>query len=170
MTVATMPLPRSCWLSAQLSAMTAISWSPSTIVPFSSTMMHPVRIAIERDADIGAHLVDLLLQRDRAGGAAIEIDVGAVRLVADRDDLGAELPEHGRRHLIGSAIGAIDGDPQALQRHVARQRALGMFDIAVDARRRRAWRGRYRRIWQAAPFRSFSSRSSISASMSSDSL
>src|SRR4051812_42380561 len=34
-----------------------------------------VGIAIERDADIGAHLVDLLLQGDRAGRATIQIDI-----------------------------------------------------------------------------------------------
>ena len=34
------------------------------------------------------------------------------------------------RDLVGGAIGAIDDDPQAVERNVARQRALGEFDVA----------------------------------------
>ena len=41
------------------SAISAMSWSPSMMWPFSSTMHDAVGVAVERDADIGAHLADL---------------------------------------------------------------------------------------------------------------
>ena len=53
---------------------------------------HAVGVAIERDADIGAHLHHLAAQRLRRGGAAILVDVEAVGFDADGEDLGAELP------------------------------------------------------------------------------
>jgi len=51
----------------------------------------PVGIAVERDADVGPELADLVLQLVGRGRAAIVVDVEAVRLDADGDDLGAEL-------------------------------------------------------------------------------
>ena len=63
--------------------------------------------------------------------AAFLVDVEAVGLVVDGDDLGAEFPQRFWRHLVAGAIGAIDDDAQARQRHGARQRALGEFDVAV---------------------------------------
>ena len=92
---------------------------------------HPVRVAVQRDADVGAHLVHLPGHRHRVGGAAFLVDVEAVGLVVDGDDLGAQLPERGGRHLVAGAVGAVDNDPQARQRHGARQRPLGELDIAV---------------------------------------
>ena len=92
---------------------------------------HAVGVAIERDADIGAHFMHLLRQSRRMRRTAFLVDVEAVRLVVDGDDLGAEFPQRRRRDLVGGAIGAIDDDAQARQRHGARQRALGEFDIAV---------------------------------------
>ena len=92
---------------------------------------HPVGIAVERDADVGAYLVDLVDQRRRGGRADVAVDVEAVRLDADGEDLGAQLPQRLGRHLVGGAIGAIDDDAQAVERQVARQRALGELDIAV---------------------------------------
>ena len=90
-----------------------------------------VGIAIERDADVGAHFAHLAAQRFRRGRAAFLVDVEAVRLDADRDDVGAELPQRFRHHLVGGAVGAIDHHAQAVEDEVARQRALGEFDIAV---------------------------------------
>ncbi|CAM5208428.1 hypothetical protein BTHI11S_03433 [Bosea thiooxidans] len=96
-----------------------------------------VGVAIERDADIGAQLADLGDERLRMGRADLMVDVEAVRIDADGDDLGAELPERLRSHLVGGAIGAIEHDAQAFQAQVPRQRPLGEFDIArigaVDA-------------------------------------
>ena len=77
---------------------------------------HAVGVAVERDADIGAHLAHLAAERLRRGRAAVAIDVEAVGLDADRDDLGAELPQRLRRHLVGGAVGAVDHDAQAFER------------------------------------------------------
>src|SRR5690606_29333217 len=87
--------------------------------------------AIEGNADIGAHFADLGGKRLGRRRADITIDVEPVRFDADRDDLGAEFPKGRRRHLVAGAIGAIDDDAQAVEREIARQRALGEFDIAV---------------------------------------
>src|SRR5580693_5773336 len=54
-----------------------------------------------------------------------------LRFSADRYDFGAELPQRVGRHPIGGAVGAIDDHTQAFQRQVARQGALGEFDVAV---------------------------------------
>ena len=43
-----------------------------------------VGVAVERDADIGAHLAHLADQRLRRGRADVAIDVEAVRIDADR--------------------------------------------------------------------------------------
>ena len=59
------------------------------------------------------------------------IDVEAVRLDVDGDDLGAEFPQRRRRDLVAGAIGAIHDDSQARQRHRAGQRALGELDVAI---------------------------------------
>ena len=47
------------------------------------------------------------------------------------DDLGAEFPQRLRRDLVGGAVGAVDDDAEAFERQIARQRALGEFDVAV---------------------------------------
>ena len=51
---------------------------------------HPVGVAVERDADIGAHFADLAAERLGRGRAAVAVDVEAVRFDADRHDVGAE--------------------------------------------------------------------------------
>ncbi|MNI13936.1 hypothetical protein D3C73_671850 [compost metagenome] len=93
---------------------------------------HTVRIAIQGDTDIGAHFMHLLLQRFRAGRSAAEIDVGAIRLVADRHDISAKLPKSQRSDLVSRTVGAIDGDAKTMKRHVTRQCAFGLLDIAID--------------------------------------
>ena len=117
--------------SWKLSAITASSWSPSTRWPRSSAMMHAVGVAVERDADVGAHLRDLGAERLRRGRAAFAVDVEAVGLDPDRDHVGAELPQRLRHHPVGGAVGAIDHDAQPVETERARQRALGEFDVAV---------------------------------------
>ena len=92
---------------------------------------HAVGVAVERDADIGAHLAHLAAERIGRRRAAVAVDVEAVRLDADGDDVGAQLPQRLGRHPVGGAVGAIDDDAQAFERQIARQRALGELDIAV---------------------------------------
>ncbi len=90
-----------------------------------------VGVAVERDADVGAHFAHLGDQRLRLGRAALVVDVAAVRLDADLDDLGAQLPQRLGRHLVAGAVGAIDDDAQTVEAQVLRQRALGELDIAL---------------------------------------
>ena len=62
----------------------AMTTSPSTIWPFSSMTMSAIRVAVERDADLGAaldHLGAHVVGVERAG---LLVDVDAVRLHADR--------------------------------------------------------------------------------------
>ena len=47
------------------------------------------------------------------------------------NDVGAQFPQRFRHHLVGRAVGAIDHHAQAVEREIARQRALGEFDVAV---------------------------------------
>ena len=90
-----------------------------------------VGIAVERDANIGAHLAHLAAERFGRGRTAIVVDVEAIRLDADRHHVGAKLPQRIGRDPVGGAVGAVDDDAQAFERQVARQRAFGEFDIAV---------------------------------------
>jgi hypothetical protein len=48
-----------------------MSWSPSTICALLVDDDDAVGVAIERDADVGAHFVHLLLQRRRDGSSRI---------------------------------------------------------------------------------------------------
>jgi hypothetical protein len=74
---------------------------------------HAVGISVERDADVGAHLPDLARQGVRSGRADVLVDVVAVRVDADGDDFGAELPQRLRGDAVGGAVGAVDDDAQA---------------------------------------------------------
>ncbi len=50
---------------------------------------HAIAVAVERDADVVAELDDRALQQREVGGAAADVDVLAVRRIADRVHLGA---------------------------------------------------------------------------------
>ena len=115
----------------QLSAITASNLVAVDDPPALVDDQHPVGVAVERDADIGAHFLDLLAERRRFGRAAFVVDVEAVRLDADRDHFGVEFLQRLRRDLVGRAIGAVDDDAQTLKREILRQRALGELDIAI---------------------------------------
>ena len=115
----------------QLSAMTAMQLVAVDQMAALVGNHHAVGIAVERDPDVGAHLQHLADERLRRRRAAILVDVEAVGLDADRDHLGAELPQRGGNDPIGRAVGAIDDDAQAVEREVARQRTFGEFDVAV---------------------------------------
>ena len=64
------------------------------------------------------------------GRAAVRVDVQAVGLDADCADLCAQFIEGGRGDLVAGAVGAIDGDPQALQAQALGEAGLGDLDIA----------------------------------------
>ena len=92
---------------------------------------HAIRVAIERNTDIGAHFVHLLGEGGRVGRPAFLVDVETVRLVVDGNDLGAQFPQCERSHLVSCPVRAIDDDAQTGQGHRAGHRALGEFDVAV---------------------------------------
>ncbi len=90
-----------------------------------------IGVAVERDADVGAHLPHLARQRFRRGRSALLVDVEAVRLDADREHLGAELPQGRGRDLVGGTVGAVDHHPQSVELDRLGQRALGELDVAI---------------------------------------
>ena len=90
-----------------------------------------IGVAVERDADIRAHLANFSAQRVGRRRAAVVVDVETVRFDTDRDHVGAEFPQRLGRHAIGGAVGAIDDDAQAVEREIARHGALGEFDVTV---------------------------------------
>src|SRR6478752_4696678 len=111
-TVATMPGLERRPSSFQLCAITASNWSPSTTWPRSSTRM----------------------TRSASPSSAMPMSARisrTLRLDADGDDVGTQLPQRFRHHLVGRAVGAIDYHPQTIEREFARQRAFGEFDVAV---------------------------------------
>ena len=71
MTVATTPPPASRPAWCQDSAISAMIWSPSTIVAVLVDDDHAVGVAVERDADVGAHFVHLLRQARPDGSSRI---------------------------------------------------------------------------------------------------
>src|SRR3546814_15657230 len=75
----------------------------------------------------------LLLHVARSGGAAVAIDVGAVRIDADRHDLGAEFVEHGRRDTVGRPMGTVDHDLETVQAKTAREAMLDELDVTSGA-------------------------------------
>ena len=89
-----------------------------------------VGVAIERDADVGAIVVHRIDHGAGVGGADLAVDVEAVGLVADREDLGAEFIERLGRDLVGGAVGAIDHHAQAGEAQLAREGRFDDLDIA----------------------------------------
>ena len=90
-----------------------------------------IGVAVEGNADVGAHFTHFAAQRVGCRRTAFAVDIEAVGLDADRDDVGAQFPERVRCHPVTSAVSAIDHDAQAFEREVARQRSLGEFNVAV---------------------------------------
>ena len=85
--------------------------SPSTTSPVLVDGHAAVGVAVEREADVGAALGHDGGQLDGCGGAAIEVDVGAVGLVEADVDHGAGRGEDRRRDSAAGAVGAIDHHP-----------------------------------------------------------
>ena len=65
------------------------------------------------------------------GRAAMTIDVEPVGGHANGHHVSAQLPENGRRHLVGGAMGAIDDDLESLERAALGEGALCELDIAA---------------------------------------
>ena len=91
----------------------------------------PVGVAVERDAEVGAVGEDVGAEIFRVGRAAVAVDVGAVGVAADPDDVGAQLTQRGGRDLVGGAVRAIDDDLEAVEAQAAWEGRLGRFDVAA---------------------------------------
>ncbi len=76
-------------------------------------------------------LLHLCGERLRRGRSHVAIDVEAVGIDAEREDLGAKLLQGHRRRFVGGTVGAIHHHPQALEAHLPGERALGRLDIAL---------------------------------------
>ena len=87
--------------------------------------LHAIAVAVEGDAEVGAALAHGRLQQAQVGRAAAGVDVEAVRLRADRDDIGAEIGEHARGDMVGRAMGAVEHDPAPAQIQARRGGILG---------------------------------------------
>ena len=92
-----------------------------------------VGVAVIGDARIRAVLDDRRGQRAECGGAAAVVDVQAVRLVADGDDLRARQAQRLRREAVSRAVRAVGHDPQARQRRlrVVRQRGQQVVQVSL---------------------------------------
>ena len=132
------PPPRSSPRARRPSAISAISWSPSIDLALLVDDDQPVGVAVERDADVRRRSRrPFPAAALRCGRAAAVVDVDAVGRDADRDDLGAQLPQGRGRDLIGRAIGAIDDDLEPVEPQMLGKGRLGEVDVAparvVDA-------------------------------------
>ena len=74
---------------------------------------HPVGVAVEGDAQVGAPLDHVGLQVAGVGGPAAVVDVDAVGRPVDHVDLDAQAAQDVGRHRGGRAVGAVDHRPQA---------------------------------------------------------
>src|SRR5438034_973653 len=98
-----------------------------------------VAVAVQSDPQIGGLIFHLAYQAVGRSGARSLVDIEAVGLDADRDDVGAELMENVRRDVVGRAMRAVDDDLHALQVELRREGGFAELDIApagiVDAAR-----------------------------------
>ena len=91
---------------------------------------HAVGIPVKRDTDVRPHFPDFLDEGSRRGRTDIAVDIEAIRLDPDRNDVGAQFPQGFGGDPISGAIGAIDDDSQTVERKIAHQGTFGEFDIA----------------------------------------
>ena len=82
----------------------------------------PVTVAIQRNTDIGPHARHGQLQQLRRHGPAAIVDIAAIGRAAHGHDLGTQVRQHPRAHLVGGAVGAVDHDLHARKIHAAGHR------------------------------------------------
>ena len=85
---------------------------------------HAVGVAVVRDAQVRLVLDDLAAKMFRMHGAAILVDVHAVRVVAVDDDFRAQFAQDAGRGFVGRAVRAIHDDAQAFERQISREEVL----------------------------------------------
>ena len=133
----TTPPPLSLSLFDQLLAIRARIWSPSMMRPCSSAIT--TRSASPSSAMPKSARTSRTLSHIACG--AVEPQSRLMLVPSGVTPIGTmsapSSHRHLGRHLVGRAIGAIDHDAQAVQPEIAREGALGEFDIArlavVDA-------------------------------------
>ena len=84
--------------------------SPSTIAAAVVDEDRAIAVAVERDAHVAAALDDGPREPLGMRRAAVEVDVAAVRLVADDDGLEAEAANSRGATVRRRAVGAVDGE------------------------------------------------------------
>ena len=104
---------------------------------FLVDQVDPVGVAVQADPQVRPlrqNRVDAGLRRGRA---AARVDVGAVRIGADADHLGAQFPDQLRPDAVRRAVGGIDDHAQPVQAQPARKGVLDELHVAfarpVDA-------------------------------------
>ena len=123
--VSSVSLPRSFIDTARIAMMR----SPSMIVAVGVDREAAVGVAVVGDAEVGAVLEHGGLQLVEVGRADAVVDVHAVGVGADDDDLGAGVREGLGRDARGGAVGAVEHDLDAVE--AVRQRAEQVHDVAV---------------------------------------
>ena len=88
-----------------------------------------VRVPVEGQTYVRAQLPHQLAQPLGVGGAAVLVDVGAVRLMVVGGYLRAQLLQHRRGHLVAGALGAVHHNVQPVQAHAGG--LLGKVDVAA---------------------------------------
>ncbi|CNT63955.1 Uncharacterised protein [Salmonella enterica subsp. enterica serovar Bovismorbificans] len=90
----------------------------------------PVAVAVKRDAEFRLLRQHARLQRAHVGRAHFFVNVDAVWLTADGDNGRAQLAQHIRRDMVGSAVGAIHNHFQAIEAQFVREGAFTELNIA----------------------------------------
>ena len=92
----------------------------------------PVGVAIVRDPQVGAVFEHRGTHETEVGGPDPVVDVEPVRLRRDRDDLGTGPPVDVRGDGGGSAVGAVDHDPQPVERGRCRtEQVIGVAGTGI---------------------------------------
>ena len=105
----------------------------------------PVAVAVERHAQVAALVDHRPRQALGMRGPALEVDVAPVGLAANRGDVEPEAPQQRRRHLVGGAVRAVDGDAPGVGRERPAEGAPRVGEVRggfVDHRHGRARRRR----------------------------
>ena len=136
MTVTTTVLPASWPRSARSRANRASSSSPLASRSLCGHRQQPVGVAVEGQPQVGPVLDHRAGQGLGGGRPAAVVDVGAVGLAADGDHLGTQPLEDRGRQGRGRSVGAVDHQPEPVERPAVDQRAE-VVDVGVaDARAR----------------------------------
>ena len=110
-----------------------------------------IAVAVEGHAQLTAAAHDMRSQRLRVGRSAEQIDVAAVRFVADDDGADPERLEQPGRDRRRGAVGAVDPQHQTAQaagfrKHPAQMVEIGLDQVGAGNRRRLAVHHRPRRV------------------------